>query len=113
MNVVYLNEYIIIEEPQDITDSTGCHSIAWKMIRNCGADIRPLFNSSILVSQHIADKIVSTNNYYEIIIRCSKNIHTRMRIVWKGRFFSIIRCLEYNVRSHFIKLIVVKNYNYN
>ena len=110
MSMRYLKEYITIENAIESIDLSGCNTIQWEEIRKCCADIEPLFNSSYLASQHSIDKIVSTNNYYSVVLRYSGTISNKMRVIWKGRIFNIIRYFEYNKSRRFIKIIVVEKY---
>ncbi len=110
MSMRYLKEYITIESAVESVDLSGCKKIQWEEIRKCCADVVPLFNSSYLASQHSMDKIVSTNNYYSMLLRSSIKINNQMRVVWKGRVFNIIRYFEYNKSRRFIKIIVVEKY---
>lgn len=110
MSMRYLKEYITIEGAVESIDLSGCNKIQWQEVRKCCADIDPLFNSSYLASQHSMDKIISTNNYYSMVLRRFGKINNQMRVIWRDRVFNIIRYFEYNKSRRFIKIIVVEKY---
>lgn len=104
-NIMQLNKRIRIEYPVSNTDLVGGYSHSWKELGDFWADIIPIHHSRL---KDYTEEGLNTGgkNIFEIVIRYLPEVACGMRIIYRGRYYSIKRIINLGEDDRFLNLFV-------
>jgi SPP1 family predicted phage head-tail adaptor len=99
-----LRERIVVQDQGTIVDDIGDTKTAWFDVAQAWARMEPVRGATIM----IGDKPQATLNW-RCLIRADSRIKSTMRVVWKGRFFTIDSIANMDERGAYLTLLLTEN----
>ena len=101
MRIGKLRHIGTIEKHSNTTDEAGGVTKTWTEFKKVWCDIKPLNGNEKYVSQ---EKHATAT--HQVIVRFTKGIDTKMRLVSRGRIFEIKSVLNVNEQDKMLQLVV-------
>lgn len=100
MRACKLNKRIIIQKLVESKNDFGELDGTWGNVKEVWAEVRPVTGKSFFSAQQINSEIT-----HQVIIRYVPGISPNMRIIYKGREFEILHCMNFDEANEAIQIM--------